>query len=168
MLCPINKWPSLSLLFRILSCTALQTGQPHYLCRLLIVQHVPTCPDIITLSAQPLPGSKFLIAPTIWNSLPAHLRQPTSPTPSNGLGLLAFSSPTIPGTAQNASVPSILPTWLWIDSHQCSRPPSFTTWLSPHAFVSDDGCSTTVGFGEELVPPLMPWLTYLLTYKTQQ
>ena len=31
-------------------------------------------------------------------------------------------------------------------------------------FVSDDGCSTTVGFGEELVSPLMPWLTYLLTY----
>ena len=69
-------------------------------------------------------------------------------------------SPTIPGTAQNSSVPSILPTWLSIDSHQCSRPPSFSTWLSPHAFVSDDGCSTTVGFGEELVSPLMPWLTY--------
>ena len=35
--------------------------------------------------------SFHLKAPAIWNSLPAHLRQPTSPTPSNGLGLLALS-----------------------------------------------------------------------------
>ena len=46
---------------------------------------------------------------------------------------------------------------------QLSRPPFFSTWLSPHAFVSDDGCSMTVGFSEELVSPLMLWLTNLLS-----
>ena len=44
------------------------------------------------------------------------------------------------------------------------RPQCFSTWLSPHAVVNDDGCSTTVGFVEELASPFMPWLTYLLTY----
>lgn len=54
----------------------------------------------------------YLKAPYIWNVMPAHLRQPTSPAPINGFGLLAFSRQTIPGTAQNLPVPSMLPTWL--------------------------------------------------------
>ena len=81
-----------------LTYTALQTGQPHYLRRLLIVQPGPTrSGDIITLSRPATSRLKIsdrsfhLKAPAIWNSLPAHLRQPTSPTPSNGLGLLALS-----------------------------------------------------------------------------
>ena len=107
-------------------------------------------------------GSKFLIVHSIskyppsgipylniYTSLQSHLHPAM-------VSVSLLSPPTVPGTAQNSSVPSILPTWLSIDSHQCSRPPSFSTWVSPHAFVNDDGCSTTVGFGEELVPPLMP------------
>jgi hypothetical protein len=81
-----------------LTYTALQTGQPHYLRCLLIVQPGPTrSGDIITLSRPATSRLKIsdrsfhLKAPAIWNSLPAHLRQPTSPTPSNGLGLLALS-----------------------------------------------------------------------------
>ena len=81
-----------------LTYTALQTGQPHYLRRLLIIQHGPTrSGSLITLSRPVSPRlqssdrSFHLKAPAIWNSLPAHLRQPTSPAPSNGLGLLALS-----------------------------------------------------------------------------
>ena len=81
-----------------LTYTALQKGQPNYLRRLLIVKHGPTgSGDIITLSRPATSRLKIsdcsfhLKAPAIWNSLPAHLRQPTSPAPSNGLGLLALS-----------------------------------------------------------------------------
>ena len=81
-----------------LTYTALQTGQPHYIRRLLTIQHGPTrSGSLITLSRPVSPRlqssdrSFHLKAPAIWNSLPAHLRQPTSPAPSNGLGLLALS-----------------------------------------------------------------------------
>ena len=49
-----------------LTYTALQTGQPHYIRRLFIVNTVPLAlPTSSLYHAQPLPGSKFLIVHSI-------------------------------------------------------------------------------------------------------
>lgn len=76
-----------------LTYTALQTGQPHYLRHLLTVQPPRSTRSgtLVTLSRPPTSKLKisdrsfYHKAPAIWNSLPAHLRQPASPhstTPS--------------------------------------------------------------------------------------
>ena len=84
-----------------LTYTALQTGQPQYLRRLLTVQppRSTRSGSLVTLSRPSTPRLKMsdrsfhLKAPAIWNSLPAlsaHLRQPAHPA-TTGHGLLALS-----------------------------------------------------------------------------
>ena len=82
--------------------TALQFGQPHYLRNLLTVQppRSTRSGSLITLLRPSAPKLKISDrsfhhkAPAIWNSLPAHLRQPVSSTHTNsGPGLLALSRP---------------------------------------------------------------------------
>ena len=85
-----------------LTYTALQTGQPHYIRQLLTVQpprstRSGTHVTLIRPTSTRLKISDrsfHLKAPAIWNSLPAHLRQPAVSSHSNtSSGLLALSRP---------------------------------------------------------------------------
>ena len=91
--------------YKIISFTysALQFGQPKYIRRLLTVKPLgPTrSGHLITLVRPPVSRLMFSDrsfyhkAPVIWNSLPAHLRQPATPpinpiSPNTGI-LLALS-----------------------------------------------------------------------------
>ena len=82
--------------------TALQTGQPKYLRDLLTVQsdRSTRSGSIVTLSRSSVPKRKIsdrsfqYHAPVLWNSLPAHLRQPSSSTSLHatpGLNILALT-----------------------------------------------------------------------------
>ena len=90
--------------YKIISLTysALQFGQPKYIRRLLTVKPLgPTrSGHLITLVRPPVSRLMFSDrsfyhkAPVIWNSLPAHLRQPATPSPnpiSPNTGILALS-----------------------------------------------------------------------------
>ena len=74
-----------------LTYTALQTGQPKYLRNLLTLQTARSTRSgsLITLSRSPAPKLKIsdrsfqYHAPVLWNSLPPHLRLPSSPTSSS-------------------------------------------------------------------------------------
>ena len=81
--------------YKIISLTysALQFGQPKYIRRLLTVKPLgPTrSGHLITLVRPPVSRLMFSDrsfyhkAPVIWNSLPAHLRQPATPSPNTGI-----------------------------------------------------------------------------------
>jgi hypothetical protein len=85
-----------------LTYTALQFGQPLYLRKLLAIQSPRSTRSgsLITLQRPSTPRLKISdrsfqhMAPVIWNSLPAHLRQPASSTyTSTCQNLLALSRP---------------------------------------------------------------------------
>ena len=76
--------------YKIISLTysALQSGKPHYLRDLITVQSARSTRSgsLITLSRPAASKLKisnrsyYYMAPVLWNSLPAHLRQPASPS----------------------------------------------------------------------------------------
>jgi exonuclease III len=87
--------------FKIISITytALQFGQPTYLRQLLTIQPTRSTRSgsLVTLVRPSTPRLKksdrsfYFKAPALWNSLPAHLRQPSSPSNTNSdTGLLAL------------------------------------------------------------------------------
>jgi hypothetical protein len=98
-LCSSLSWIQQRIGYKIISLTytALQFGQPTYLRQLLNIQ--PNRPtrsgSLVTLARPTTPRLKIsdrsfhIKAPALWNSLPAHLRQPASP--QSGSGLLALS-----------------------------------------------------------------------------
>ena len=66
--------------------------------------------------------------------------------------------PTVPGTAQNSSVPSILSTWLSLDLHPF-QPGSPLMRLSVIKVVA-----LLLASAKSWFPPLTPWLTYFCSY----
>ena len=79
--------------YKIISLTysALQSGKPHYLRDLITLQSTRSTRSgsLITLSRPPASKLKisnrsfYYMAPVLWNSLPAHLRQPASSSSDN-------------------------------------------------------------------------------------
>jgi len=79
--------------YKVISLTysALQSGKPHYLRDLITLQSTRSTRSgsLITLSRPPASKLKisnrsfYYMAPVLWNSLPAHLRQPASPSSDN-------------------------------------------------------------------------------------
>ncbi len=101
--------------------------------------------SLITLSRPSTPKLKISDrsfhhkAPAIWNSLPAHLRQPASSTQTSyGPGLLALSRPQFLAQLKTHLFPSILSS---VGSRQCSQLPSST---STSLFPEDTYQLTTI------------------------